>query len=153
MKRWYLFFSSLLLWQSILAVPELFLTALGYILLTMSPPLTDFLSVPRWQFDHNLTARWKAKLFGKFGKIIPVLIFSTKQVLRSLAPGIIIKCSHFCRGIHIFCWAIQNGHADGIPPTWQPPGGRLFFYICNHHIFFGLLNLTHSKLEENISYR
>ena len=26
----------------------------------------------------------------------------------------------------------KYGHADGIPPTWQPPGGRLFLYLCNN---------------------
>ena len=30
---------------------------------------------------------------------------------------------------------MQNGHADGISPTWQPPGRRLFFYICNNIVF------------------
>ena len=62
------------------------------------------------------------------------------QVLRSLAPGITIGCSHFC-GEYIFCWAMQNGHADRIPPTWQPPGRRLFFYICQ---YMQLLQVLHS---------
>ena len=78
---------------------------------------------------------WNGCFTHILSKGVTALFFSNcfkQQVLRSLAPGITIECKPLFAGEYIFCWAMQNGSANGIPPTWQPPGGRLFFYICKY---------------------
>ena len=49
------------------------------------------------------------------GDIFIFSYFRIKQVLRSLAPGITIKCSYFCGGIHFLL-----GHAKWLR-QWNSP--------------------------------
>ena len=70
-----------------------------------------------------------------------------QQVLRSLGPYT------FHSGVIITSANSGDGRAYGIPPIWQPPGGRLFFNVCKYNsvCYNHVIALTFQRLQETTS--